>query len=161
LNYKQQFRQVNNELSFWGGRPYGKSEFLRIITLIREKALTQRVIRNSFKDRGIYPVNKSKVLDNLSNGFDNLPVLYTPELRSAKRTLSLSLQELSSSVENSPPNTIEALERNHAKILRDIAINSEKTQRNLSKAFLHQREKFEELAMTQDSIRRIRSAQAP
>ncbi|OKP10291.1 hypothetical protein PENSUB_4287 [Penicillium subrubescens] len=121
LNYKQQFRQVNNELSFWGGRPYGKSEFLRIIAPIREKALTQRVIRNSFKDRGIYPVNKSQVLDNLSNGFDNLPVLYTPELRSAKQ----------------------------------------KTQRNLRKAFLHQREKFEELAMTQDSIRRIRAAQAP
>jgi hypothetical protein len=28
LAYKQQFRLINNELSFWGGRPYGKAEFL-------------------------------------------------------------------------------------------------------------------------------------
>lgn len=31
LNFKQQFRLINNDLSFWGGRLYGKAEFLRII----------------------------------------------------------------------------------------------------------------------------------
>jgi hypothetical protein len=44
LNYKQQFRLMNNDLSFWGGQPYGKSDFLAIIGPIREKALTQRII---------------------------------------------------------------------------------------------------------------------
>jgi hypothetical protein len=53
LNYKQQFRLMNNDLSFWGGKPYGKAEFLQIIQPIREKALTKRIIRESFKDRGI------------------------------------------------------------------------------------------------------------
>jgi hypothetical protein len=64
-------------------------------------------------------------------------------------------------VETSPPNTIEALERNQAKILRDITSSSAKAQQNLMRIFQHQREKLEELAMTQDSIRRIRAAQAP
>jgi hypothetical protein len=57
LNYKQQFRLMNNDLSFWGGQPYGKSDFLAIIGPIRQKALTQRIIRESFKDRGIWPVD--------------------------------------------------------------------------------------------------------
>jgi hypothetical protein len=64
-------------------------------------------------------------------------------------------------VENSPLDTIEALERNQAKIIRDLTTSSEKTQRNLTRVFQHQREKLEELAMTQDSIRRIRAAQDP
>ncbi|KAJ5404394.1 transposase [Penicillium cosmopolitanum] len=53
LNYKQQFRMMNNDLAFWSGLPYGGSDFLAIIGPIREKALTQRIIRESFKDRGI------------------------------------------------------------------------------------------------------------
>jgi hypothetical protein len=118
LNYKQQFRLTNNELSFWGGRPYGKSDFLRIIGLIREKAFHPRIIRQSFKERGIYPVNSSQIVDNLANQQQDPPTLYAPELRSYIRTLSPEI--LSSSVENSPPTTIEALERNQAKILRDI-----------------------------------------
>jgi hypothetical protein len=62
-------------------------------------------------------------VDNLANQQDP-PELYAPELRSYIRTPSLEI--LSSSVENSPPTTIEALERNHAKILRDLYINSAK-----------------------------------
>ena len=31
LAYKQHFRLISNDLSFWSGRPYGKAEFLRII----------------------------------------------------------------------------------------------------------------------------------
>jgi hypothetical protein len=134
LNYKQQFRLANNELSFWGGRPYGKSDFLRIIGPIREKAFNPRIIRESFKERGIYPVNGSQIVDNLANQQDP-PELYAPELRSYIRTPSPEF--LSSSVENSPPTTIEALERNHAKILRDITSNSAKAQQNLTRIFQH------------------------
>jgi hypothetical protein len=160
LNYKQQFRQMNNELSFWGGRPYGKADFLRIIQPIREKTFHSRIIRDSFKDRGIWPVNGSDIVSNLFTGsLYGVPELLAPGLRSADRTPSPEL--LSSSVETSPPNTIEALERNQAKILRDITSSSAKAQQNLMRIFQHQREKLEELAMTQDSIRRIRAAQAP
>jgi hypothetical protein len=57
---------MNNELSCWGGHPYGKSGFVRIIGPIREKAFTQRMIRQSSKVRGIYPINGSKIMANLS-----------------------------------------------------------------------------------------------
>jgi hypothetical protein len=64
-------------------------------------------------------------------------------------------------VENSPLNTIKALEKNQAKIIKHIDSLSQKAQRDLTKIFLHQREKLEELAMTQDTIQRIRAAQEP
>jgi hypothetical protein len=160
LNYKQQFRLINNELSFWGGQPYGKSDFLRIIQSIRERTFSQRIIRDSFKDRGIWPVNGCDIVDNLTTHLlEDFPDLYAPDLRAHTPTPPPDI--LSSSVENSPPNTIEALERNQAKILRDVTLSSEKTQRNLTRIFEHQREKLEELAMTQDAIRRIRAAQEP
>jgi hypothetical protein len=162
LNYKQQFRLMNNELSFWGGRPYGKSEFLQIIEPIRKKAFTQRIIRESFKDRGIWPVDGSKIIENLASQLV-IPDLYAPELRSATHTPSPSPPPniSSSSVENSPPNTIKALEKNQAKIIKHLDSLSQKAQRDLTKIFIHQREKLEELAMTQDTIQRIRAAQAP
>jgi hypothetical protein len=53
LNYKQQFRLMNNKLSFWGGKPYGKADFLRIIQPIRARIFYPRIIRDSFKERGI------------------------------------------------------------------------------------------------------------
>jgi hypothetical protein len=56
---------------------------------------------------------------------------------------------------------VEALEKNQAKIRKEIASLSEKAQRGLTRVFEHQRQKYEELAMTQDTIRRIRSAQEP
>jgi hypothetical protein len=59
----------------------------------------------------------------------------------------------SSSVENSPPQLIEALEENQAKILKDLSALSEKSKRNLTRTFAHQRSKMEELAMTQEAIR--------
>ena len=65
LSYKQHFRRMNNELSYWAGEPVGKSEFLHMIGPVREKAFNQRIIREAFKDRGIWPVN-SKIADDLA-----------------------------------------------------------------------------------------------
>jgi hypothetical protein len=48
-----------------GTVPYGKAEFLQIIQPIREKAFTKRIIREAFKDRGIWPVNGEKSLNSL------------------------------------------------------------------------------------------------
>jgi hypothetical protein len=157
LNYKQQFRLANNELSFWGGKPYGKAEFLQIIGPIREKALTKRIIRESFKDRGIWPVDGRHIIEQLTNQLV-IPDIAVPELRGGSPLPPLLL---SSSVENSPPATIEALTRNQAKIMKDITDISDKTKRNLTKVFQHQMQKLEELKMTQEAICRIRTAQAP
>jgi hypothetical protein len=157
LDYKQQFRLINNDLSFWGGRPYGKAEFLQIIQPVREKAFTQRIIRESFKDRGIWPVDGSRITEQLANQLV-IPDIAVPELPGRTPTPPLLL---SSSVENSPPATIEALIRNQAKVMKDITEISEKTKRNLTKVFQHQMEKLEELQMTQEAIRRIRTAQEP
>lgn len=157
LTYKQQFRLINNELSFWGGRPYGKAEFLQIIQPVREKAFTQRIIRESFKDRGIWPVNGSQIIKQLMNQLV-IPDIAVPELRS---TPSPSPPLLSSSVENSPPATIEALTRNQSKIMKNLTQSSEKSKRDLKKVFQHQMEKLEELHMTQEAICRIRTAQEP
>ena len=90
-----------------------------------------------------------------------IPDLHAPELRSAIHAPSPPPNLSSSSVENSPPNTIEALEKNQAKIIKHLDSLSEKSQRDLTRILAHQREKLEELAMTQDTIRRIRSVQEP
>lgn len=161
LNYKQQFRLINNELAFWGGRPYGKADFLGIIGPIRQKAFTQRIIRESFKDRGIWPVDGSKIVEKLTNQLV-IPDLIAPDLRSyGPSTPSPPPNLSSSSIENSPPQSIEVLEKNQAKIMKDLTALSEKSKRNLTRTFAHQRSKMEELAMTQDAIRRIRCAQEP
>jgi hypothetical protein len=103
-----------------------KSDFLWIIAPIRERAFNPRNIRQSFKDRGIYPVNGRQIVADLTTQMV-IPELYTPELRSAGvRTLSPEI--LSSSVDNSPPATIEALERNQAKIIRDLNRDLERAQ---------------------------------
>lgn len=164
LNYKQQFRLMNNELSFWGGQPYGKADFLSIIGPIRSKTFSQRIIRDSFKERGIWPVDGSKIVENLTSQLV-ISDIHAPNLRSRTATPTSTPSPLpdllSSSIENSPPKSIEALEKNQAKIYKHLNSLSEKMQRDLTKIFAHQREKFEELAMTQDTIRRIRSVQEP
>lgn len=68
-----------------------------------------------------------------------IPDLYAPDLRSfGSSTPSPPPPNLSSSsVENSPPATIEALNKNQAKIIKDINTLSDKTQRNLTKVFEH------------------------
>ena len=68
LSYKQHFRSLNNDVSYWAGKPMGKAEFLRMIEPVRLKTFKQRIIRESFKECGIYPVNNSEILSKLSNG---------------------------------------------------------------------------------------------
>jgi hypothetical protein len=162
LSYKQHFRSFNNDLSFWAGEPVGKSEFLRIIGPIREKAFNQRIIRESFKDRGIWPVNGSKIVDNLANQLV-IPDLIAPDLRGyGSSTPSPSPIALSSSsVDITPPKSIKALEKDQAKIIKHLNTFLPKIQRDITKIFDHQRSQLEELQMTQDTIARIRATQEP
>ena len=162
LSYKQHFRSFNTDLSFWAGEPVGKSEFLRIIGPIREKAFNQRIIRESFKDRGIWPVKSSKIVDNLANQLV-IPDLIAPDLRAyGSRTPSpLPTALSSSSVDITPPKSIEALEKNQRKIIKHLNTFLPKIQRDLTKIFDHQRSKLAELQMTQDTITQIKATQEP
>lgn len=62
LSYKQHFRKKNNEISYWAGKPTGKSEFLQVIGGIRNNALNKSMIRDSFRERGIYPTDGSEII---------------------------------------------------------------------------------------------------
>jgi hypothetical protein len=150
---------MNNELSFWGGQVCGKSEFLRVIGPIRSKAFNQRIIRESFKDRGIWPVNGSEIVENLTSQLV-IPDLIAPDLRSwGARTPSPNLLT-SSSIENTPPKSIEAI-KNQSKILKHMGTTTPKLQRDLAKVFTHQQIAAENLLMANDTIARIRAVQEP
>jgi hypothetical protein len=163
LSYKQHFRSLNNEISYWAGEPMGKAEFLRVIGPVRAKAFNKRIICESFKDRGIYPVDSSKVLSKLSNGWADIPDLIAPDLRLyGSRTPSPPPANLSSSsVENTPPKSTEALQKNQAKLSRHADLLTPKLQRNLERIFHHNRIAVDHLSMANNTIARIRAAQEP
>jgi hypothetical protein len=102
--------------------------------------LTQRIFRDAFKERGIWPVNSKQIIKQLANQLV-IPEISVPELRGSPIPPLL----LSSSVDNSPPATIEAFTRNQAKITKEITDISDKAKRNLTKVFQHQMQKLEEL----------------
>ncbi|KAK9577981.1 hypothetical protein V6Z92_010309 [Aspergillus fumigatus] len=165
LSYKQHFRRMNNELSYWAGEPVGKSEFLHMIGPVREKAFNQRIIREAFKDRGIWPVN-SKIADDLAILlWEGIPDIYAPDL--GKMTPSTppsqppSRPPSSSSIDISPPRTIQALKKNQAKLSKHADLLTPKLQRNLERIFEYNRIAAEHLAIANETIGRIRAAQAP
>ena len=91
-----------------------------------------------------------------------IPDLYAPDLRSwGSHTPSPPPNLSSSSVGKSPPKSVEALQKNQAKITKHLEDLSDKMQRNLTKLMAHQREMAEELSMTRDTIQRMRAAQTP
>ncbi|KAF4236562.1 hypothetical protein CNMCM8980_009552 [Aspergillus fumigatiaffinis] len=160
LSYKQHFRWMNNELSYWAGEPVGKSEFLRVIGPVREKAFNQRIIREAFKDRGIWPVN-GKIADDLAiQAWERIPDIYAPDLDETTPSTPCRPPS-SSSVDISPPMTIQALEKNQAKLSKHADLLTPKLQRNLERIFEHNRIAAEHLAMANETISRIRAAQAP
>jgi hypothetical protein len=161
LSYKQHFRRINNELSYWAGQPVGKSEFLRVIGPVREKAFNQRIIREAFKDRGIWPVavDGGKIVENLANQVV-IPDIYTPDLPGSTPSPPPTAIS-SSSVDITPPKTIQALEKNQAKLSKHVDLLTPKLQRNLQRIFEHNRIAAEHLSMANDTIIQIRAAQAP
>jgi hypothetical protein len=155
LAYKTNFHLKNNELSQWGGKPHGKAEFLKIIQPIRNQTFLQRIIRDAFKERGIWPVDGTEIIKKLANQMD-IPDISIDLCRTPSPPPLLS-----SSVENSPPATMEALLKNQAKVTKELDKVSDRARRNISKLFQYQAEKLEELKMTQEAIQRIRAAQEP
>lgn len=161
LSHKQHFRSVNNDLSYWAGQSVGKSEFLRVIGPVRERSFNQRIIRESFKERGIWTVNGSQVVNNLANQLPELAELAAPDLRAYGETTPPPTALSPPSVDITPPETVQALERNQAKLSKHADLFTPKLQRNLERIFEHNRIATEHLAIANDTIGSIRAAQAP
>ena len=101
-------------------------------------------------------------MDNLANQLV-IPDLIAPDLRAyLSRTPSpLPTALSSSSVDITPPKSIEALKKNQRKIIKHLNTFLPKIQRDLTKIFDYQRSKLAELQMTQDTITQIRAKQEP
>ncbi|XBQ87908.1 hypothetical protein V6000_010136 [Aspergillus fumigatus] len=159
LSYKQHFRRINNELSYWAGEPVGKSEFLRVIGPVREKAFNQRIIREAFKDRGIWPVDGSKIVDNLAiQAWEQIPDVYAPDLDACLRGTPSPPPISSSSVDITPLRTIQALKKNQAKLSKHKDLLTPKLQQNLERIFEYNQIAAEHLAIANETINRIRAA---
>lgn len=101
---KHHFHTMNNEVVTWGGSASKKRDSFRVIEGVREQALTQRTIRTSLKFRSIYPLDPEVVLTPLR-----------------QRDLEGSPPpDFSSSVTNSPPDTIERVEKLNTKLINDL-----------------------------------------
>ncbi|KAG2019020.1 hypothetical protein GB937_005659 [Aspergillus fischeri] len=87
-----------------------------------------------------------------------IPDIYAPDL-STPSTPSRPVS--SSSIDISPPTTIQALEKNQAKLSKHADLLTPELQRNLEQIFEHNRIAAEHLAMANEIINRIRAAQAP
>ena len=162
LAYKQHFRKQNNSISQWGGIPGRKADFLMDIVHVRNKTFNQRIIRNSFKERGIYPPDGSPIVQKLQDALPSIPELSAPDLRAyGESTPQPNLS--SSSVENTPPKSTQALEKNQKKLSKIFKTETltPKLQRGLQRAFYHHKRTAEELAMMSDTVGRIKEVQAP
>ncbi|KAJ6136635.1 transcriptional regulator family: Centromere protein B DNA-binding region [Penicillium capsulatum] len=156
LSYKQYFHLENN-LSYWVGEPAGKPEFLRVICQVRRKAFSQRIIRESFKDRGIYPTNSANIVGKLEKMVPPTPEISTPidldiymnggsgRGEATPPPLPQSPQLESSSVEHTPPKTIQQL----AKTLEDL---TPKGQARLDRIYYHQQQQTEDVAFLRDTF---------
>jgi hypothetical protein len=132
-----------------------------VIGPVQEKAFNQRIIREAFKDCGIWPVN-SKIADDLAiQAWQQIPDIYTPDLDETTPSTPPSQPASSSSVDISPPQTIQALKKNQAKLSKHADLLTPKLQQNLDRIFKHNQIAAEHLAMANETISQIRAAQAP
>ena len=153
-------QKCEDDVSYRAGKPIGKAEFLRMIEPVRLKAFKQRIIRESFKERGIYPVDDSKVLSKLSSGgWDDIPNPISSDLRSYdSRTPSPLPAFSSSSIGNSPPKSIEAFQKKHAKILKRTDIIPLELQQDIDSLFQDNREFIMKLTIANHTIRKLTAA---
>jgi hypothetical protein len=104
-----------------------------MIRPVREKAFNQRIIHEAFKDCGIWPVN-SKIADDLAiQAWERIPDIHVPNLNknTTPSTPSPSRPPSSSSIDISPPRTIQALKKNQAKLSRLTATITDLTPKQI------------------------------
>lgn len=150
-------------MAYYTGELAGKTEFLRVIVSVRERAFNTRIIRESFKERGIYPVNGDTIVQTLQDQLPKPLTLSTPDLRPYGERTPPPTQLLSSSIENSPPKSVQALEKNQKKLSKLFNTNSisPKLQRGLQHVFKHNKIIAERVELSNAIIHCITAARAP
>ena len=125
-----------------------------MIRPVREKAFNQRIICEAFKDRSIWLVNGSKIVNDLAaKVWEQILDIYAPYLDETTPSTPPSRPPSSSSIDISPLKTIQALEKNQAKLSKHADLLTPKLQRNLERIFKHNRITTEHLAMANETIR--------
>jgi hypothetical protein len=112
---KDYYKKNNNTVVQWGGSVSSKTDFFREIDAVRKQALTTRTIKSGFAACGIYPFNIQKVLDPLQEALPPVPDLQIFDGEDRDQT-----PPLSSSITNSPPQTLEKLSRSISKLQSDL-----------------------------------------
>jgi hypothetical protein len=162
LTYKTHFRNKNNLIAQWGGIPGDKANFLRDIVDVRNKTFNPRLIRNSFKERGIFPTDGSSIIEAIQKTLPPEPVLSAPDLHAyGESTPPPNLS--SSSVENTPPKSAYHAEKNEIKLAKIFECKdlTPKLKRNLKRVLHYTKLQCEELAMTISTLDRIEAVRAP
>lgn len=135
--YKFHYKSNNNRIAQWGGSTTDKADFLEQIPEARDKAFKQKIIRESFSKRGIYPLRPQIILDQLDA--DREP---TPELQ----IFDSETPPPPSSSTNSPPKTIRTFRRsiNNAKNFVEMTPElNESFKKRLDRVFHSSLETFE------------------
>jgi hypothetical protein len=91
-------------------------DFIKDIVNVRNKTFNQRIIRNSFKERGIFPSDGSSIIQKLQKTLPPVPELYTPDLHAYRETTPPP-NFSSSSIENTPSKSAQDLEKELEKAL--------------------------------------------
>jgi hypothetical protein len=84
---------------------------------ICEKTFTSRLIRNFFKERGIFPPDGSSIIEAIQNTLPPVIEISAPDLHVYGETTPPP-NPLSSSVENTPPKSAQQVEKNQKKLFK-------------------------------------------
>ena len=139
----------------------GKGEFLRVFGPVQSKAVNQRIIRESFKEYGIYSVDGNKGQSGIYGGvwynISELIALYLCYYR--LHTLLLVANLSSPRLENSPPKLTETLQKNQPKPPKGTNLMIPKFQQGIEYISYRNRIATDHLAMVNNRITRNRAIQ--
>lgn len=139
----------NNEFACRSGQPATKSEFRKIITRAR-KVRNPRMIRDLFKERGIYPTDGKHIVEELWSQLPEIPLPDLPESQTNKEPSPSQELHSSSSIEEEPPKSLAQLKRNQQKYF--IPSATAKQRRDMERLFKYQQILQEQLAIDTDII---------
>jgi hypothetical protein len=162
LTYKTHLHNKNNLIAQWGGIPGDKANFLRDIINVRNKIFNPQLIRNSFKERGIFPTDSSSIIEAIQKTLSPELVLSAPDLHVYGESMS-PLNLSSSSVENTPPKSTYHAEKNEIKLAKIFECKdlTPKLKQNLKCVLHYTKFQCEELAMTISTLDQIKAVRAP
>lgn len=143
------FWEENNDIAYRSGQPATQSELLQMIAKARE-VCNPRMIRDSFKERGIYPTDGKDIVEELWSQLQENSLPDLSESHTNREPTPSQELHSSSSVEEEPPKTLAQIKRNQQKCL--IASDTAKQRRNLERVFKHQQILHEQVAINRDII---------